>query len=146
MKWSFELPGAACVLASVLVSGIPSAAPAVLCEEQNGFILPCTKPNGVWTVSKVATWESIIWITQGITDLAFGVSAHFLIPIQGWILIWTTNEYPLRSMSPICIALHGNRPVPYSHYPGEIQLKLPQEESLLAFLLKQVFLLLTLEL
>lgn len=24
----------------------------------------------------------------------------------------------------ICIALHGNRPIPHSHYPGEIQLRL----------------------
>ena len=33
----------------------------------------------------------------------------------------------------ICIALHGNCPIPYSHYPGEIQLRLLQGESLLVF-------------
>lgn len=31
---------------------------------------------------------------------------------------------------PICIALLGNRPIPYSHYPGEIQLRGQQGKSL----------------
>lgn len=33
----------------------------------------------------------------------------------------------------ICIALHGNRPIPYSHYTGEIQLRLQQGDSLPVF-------------
>lgn len=37
---------------------------------------------------------------------------------------------PLQSiMVLICIALHGNRSIPYSHYTEEIQLRLKQGES-----------------
>lgn len=42
---------------------------------------------------------------------------------------------PLHSIvALICIALHGNRPIPYSHYPGEIQLGLQRGERLSVFL------------
>lgn len=41
---------------------------------------------------------------------------------------------PLQSiMVLICIALHGNWPIPYSHYPGEIQLRLQQGDLSLSF-------------
>lgn len=61
-----------------------------------------------------------------------------LSKVKSGILIWRTNECPrvtlLQSiMVLICIALHGNRPIPYSHYPVEIQLKLQQGEALLVF-------------
>lgn len=47
----------------------------------------------------------------------------------------------------ICNALHGNRPIPYSHYPREIQLRLQQGKPLPVFqtssLLQHAFPLLT---
>lgn len=41
---------------------------------------------------------------------------------------------PLQSiMVLICIALRGNWPIPYSHYPEEIQLRLMQGDLSLSF-------------
>lgn len=68
------------------------------------------------------------------------VSIHhfYLFKVESGTGIQTTNECPHVGRCKalwafICIALHGNRPIPYSHYPGEIQLGLEQGKSALAF-------------